>query len=137
MPFGPPRAGPEWQIAQSTPPLRNSRLAPSAASLRLSRRAGCSLASERIDAWLELAARAMDEPGDDLWEVALHGRVAIAAAARAILEEAARACGSHPFATGGVLDRVRRDLELFLLQHRLDSGLARAGAVALDLSART
>ena len=100
--------------------------------------AGRMLASQRtIDAWLELAARAMDEPGDDLCEVALHGRVAIAAAARAILEEAARACGSHPFATGGVLDRVRRDLELFLLQHRLDSGLARAGAVALDLSART
>ena len=29
-------------------------------------------------------------------------------------------CGSRPFATGGALDRARRDLELFLLQHRLD-----------------
>ena len=74
----------------------------------------------------------MDRGDDDLWDVALHGRVAIAAAVREILEEAARACGSHPFATGGGLDRVRRDLDLFLLQHRLEPGLVRAGAAALD-----
>ena len=37
----------------------------------------------------------------------------IADAARALLDEAARACGSRPFATGGGLDRARRDLELF------------------------
>ena len=48
------------------------------------------------------------------------------------LDEAARACGSHPFATGGGLDRVRRDLELFVLQHRLDPIVARAGAAALE-----
>ena len=60
-------------------------------------------------------------------EVALHARAAIAQAGHTILAEAERACGSHPFATGGRLDRARRDLELFLLQHRLDPALAGRG----------
>ena len=47
-------------------------------------------------------------------------RHVIAAATSRLLDEAARACGSHPFTTGGGLDRARRDLELFTLQHRLD-----------------
>ena len=84
-----------------------------------------------ITAWLERAARAMDGVADDLPDVALHARAAIARGARAILAHAERACGSHPFATGGRLDRARRDLELFLLQHRLDPGLAAAGGRAL------
>jgi alkylation response protein AidB-like acyl-CoA dehydrogenase len=95
--------------------------------------AGRLLAAQRsMTVWLEAAARAMDAAAPDLWDVALHGRVAIADAARRILDEAAHACGSHPFATAGALDRARRDLDLFLLQHRLDPGLARAGAAALD-----
>ena len=85
-------------------------------------------AQATINAWLEQAARAMDRASEDLAEVALHARAAIAEAARAILAEAERACGSHPFATGGRLDRARRDLELFLLQHRLDPAVAAAGA---------
>lgn len=84
-----------------------------------------------INAWLERAARAMDGAADDLADVALHARAAIAQAARTILAEAERACGSHPFATGGRLDRARRDLELFLLQHRLGPGVAGAGGRAL------
>jgi alkylation response protein AidB-like acyl-CoA dehydrogenase len=84
-----------------------------------------------IDAWLARAADAMDASAGDLAAVALHGRAAITAACRELLDEAARACGSHPFARGGDLDRARRDLELFLLQHRLDPLLARAGAAAL------
>jgi hypothetical protein len=85
-----------------------------------------------ITAWLERAARAMDAGSEDLAGVALHARAAIAQAAHAILAQAERACGSHPFATGGRLDRARRDLELFLLQHRLDPALAAAGARALE-----
>jgi alkylation response protein AidB-like acyl-CoA dehydrogenase len=85
-----------------------------------------------IDAWLERVARAMDDAGPALPALAIHARVAIADASRALLDEAARACGSRPFATGGRLDRSRRDLELFLLQHRLEPMLARAGAVALE-----
>lgn len=88
-------------------------------------------AQETITAWLERAARAMDAASEDLAEVALHARAAIAQAAQAILAQAEGACGSHPFATGGRLDRARRDLELFLLQHRLDPALAAAGARAL------
>ena len=88
-------------------------------------------AQETITAWLERAARAMDAASEDLADVALHARAAIAQSARTILAEAERACGSHPFATGGRLDRARRDLELFLLQHRLDPALAAAGARAL------
>ena len=59
-------------------------------------------------------------------------RHVIAAATSRLLDEAARACGSHPFTTGGGLDRARRDLELFTLQHRLDPIVARAGAAALE-----
>ncbi len=55
-------------------------------------------------------------------------RAEIDRAAKAILDEAAAACGSHPFVTGGRLDRARRDLETFLLQHRLDPLVAKLGA---------
>jgi hypothetical protein len=88
-------------------------------------------AQRTIGVWLAAAAGAMDTAAPDLAEVALHGRVAIADACRALLDEAGRACGSRPFATGGALDRARRDLEVFLLQHRLDPFLARAGQAAL------
>jgi Acyl-CoA dehydrogenase, C-terminal domain len=88
-------------------------------------------ARNTVNVWLERAARAMDGNDPDLPAVALHARAAIADAARSLLDQAAQACGSLPFATGGALDRARRDLELFLLQHRLDPMLARAGAGAL------
>jgi hypothetical protein len=58
-------------------------------------------------------------------------RAEIDRAAKALLETAAAACGSHPFVTGGPLDRARRDLETFLLQHRLEPLLARLGAERL------
>ena len=48
------------------------------------------------------------------------------------VSEAARACGSRPFATGTALDRARRDFELFVLQHRLDPMLTRLGRGALE-----
>ncbi len=85
-----------------------------------------------IDVWLAAAAHAMDIGGADLPAVALHGRVAIADAIRRLLDEAARACGSHPFVTASRLDRARRDLQVFLLQHRLDPLLVRAGRSAID-----
>jgi hypothetical protein len=73
----------------------------------------------------------MDGHRDGLPAIALHGRAAIYDGCRTLLDEAARACGSRPFARAGALDRARRDLELFLLQHRLDPLLARAGEAAL------
>ena len=39
--------------------------------------------------------------------------------------------GSHPFTISGQLDRARRDLELFLLQHRLEPALLRRGRRAI------
>jgi hypothetical protein len=89
-------------------------------------------ARREIDLWIDAAGAAMDRAGPKLSELALHARVGIADASRTILEEAARACGSRPFARGGTLERVRRDLEVFLLQHRLDPLLARAGEASLS-----
>jgi len=88
-------------------------------------------AGRTIDVWLEHAAAAMDAVSEELPAVALHARAAISDACRALLDEAARACGSRPFARAETLDRARRDLEVFLLQHRLDPLLARAGHEAL------
>jgi alkylation response protein AidB-like acyl-CoA dehydrogenase len=85
-----------------------------------------------IDLWIRAGAEAMDGAGSDLEAVALHARVAISDACRTLLDEAARACGSRPFARADSLDRARRDLEVFLLQHRLDPMLARAGGSALE-----
>jgi alkylation response protein AidB-like acyl-CoA dehydrogenase len=89
-------------------------------------------AQRTIDVWLTAAAEAMDHAGPRLADVALHARVGIADACRRLLDEASRACGSRPFARAEALDRARRDLELFLLQHRLDPFLARTGGVVLD-----
>jgi hypothetical protein len=94
--------------------------------------AGRILTARRtIDVWLEHGASAMDAVSDELPAVALHARAAISDACRALLDEAARACGSGPFARAEGLDRARRDLEVFLLQHRLDPLLARAGNAVL------
>ncbi|MDW5597191.1 hypothetical protein VSS74_22785, partial [Conexibacter stalactiti] len=95
-------------------------------------------AQEPADASGAAERAAPQEPPDasgaaaELARASALARHAIAAAARELLDEAARACGSRPFATGGRLDRARRDLELFLLQHRLDPIVARAGTAALD-----
>lgn len=83
-----------------------------------------------IDAWFSRGAEAADRRGE-LKPVAIAMRAEIDRAAKALLETAAAACGSHPFITGGRLDRGRRDLETFLLQHRLDPLLARLGAERL------
>ena len=84
-----------------------------------------------IDLWIARAARAMDAGAADLPQIAIIARGAISDACRCLLDEAARAVGSRPFARGGGLDRARRDLEVFLLQHRLDPLLARVGESAL------
>ncbi len=95
--------------------------------------AGRILTAHRtIDAWISTAAGAIDGEDPELPAIAIHARVAVADASRALLHEAAQACGSTPFARATDLDRARRDLELFLLQHRLDPLLVRVGAAALE-----
>ena len=90
------------------------------------------LGQRAIDVWLDRAARAMDAADEELAVISIQARVGIADACRALLDEAARACGSRPFAQADVLDRARRDLEVFLLQHRLEPLLARTGESALE-----
>lgn len=92
-------------------------------------------ARRTIDAWIATAAGAIDGDDPELPAIAVHARAAVAEASRALLHEAAQACGSMPFARATELDRARRDLELFLLQHRLDPLLVRVGAAALEQAA--
>ena len=83
-----------------------------------------------VEAWLTRAARAADGEREPC-STGVAMRAEIDRAAKALLEVAAAACGSHPFVTGGPLDRARRDLETFLLQHRLDPLLVKLGATRL------
>lgn len=89
-------------------------------------------ARRTIELWLQAAAEAMDGGGSDLAVTGVQARVAIAQACVGLLDEAARACGSRPFAAAAGLDRARRDLDLLLLQHRLEPMLARAGEATLQ-----
>lgn len=84
-----------------------------------------------IDRWLAHAASLADEDPASLPNVSTQLRQAVARSCREILDEAARAVGSYPFAVSGPLDRARRDLELFLLQHRLEPALVRRGRRAI------
>jgi alkylation response protein AidB-like acyl-CoA dehydrogenase len=68
--------------------------------------------------------------------LAAESRLALADAARLIAAEAARVCGSRALIGGSDLDRARRDLDLFLLQHRLDPKLVELGAELLAGGAR-
>jgi hypothetical protein len=81
-------------------------------------------AIETVDRWFERAAL------DDTVSIQL--RRAVETAGATILQEAARATGSRPFATGSRLDRARRDFELFVLQHRLDPLTARLGRERIE-----
>jgi alkylation response protein AidB-like acyl-CoA dehydrogenase len=85
-----------------------------------------------IDRWLEYAAEHADADPSTLPGFATQLRQAVASSCREILDESARAVGSHPFAVSGQLDRARRDLELFLLQHRLEPALVRGGKQAIS-----
>jgi alkylation response protein AidB-like acyl-CoA dehydrogenase len=79
-----------------------------------------------VDRWFEHAAETQDAA------TATMLRQAVADAGATILQEAARATGSRPFATGTALDRARRDFEVFVLHHRLDPPVARLGRELVD-----
>ena len=85
-----------------------------------------------IDSWLASAAGGADTDPSSLPGISTQLREAVALSCRRILDEASRAVGSRPFAVSGPLDRARRDLELFLLQHRLEPSLARLGRRAIS-----
>lgn len=86
-----------------------------------------------IDRWLhDAAARADAGPAASLLTLSVHARDAVAGASRALVDEAERGVGARPLATGSDLDRAARDLRVFLLQHRLDPLVARAGREAAE-----
>jgi len=89
--------------------------------------------AQTIDLWLAEAGRRADaHPEAAMRTLSVHLREAVARAAQALVDEALRAAGSRPLARGGALDRAARDLRIFLLQHRLDPLLVRAGREAVD-----
>ena len=89
--------------------------------------------AQTIDLWLAEAGRRADaHPEAPMRALSVHLREAVARAAQALIDEALRAAGSRPLARGGALDRAARDLRIFLLQHRLDPLLVRAGREAVD-----
>jgi hypothetical protein len=86
-----------------------------------------------VDAWFERAAQRVErDPEAPLTDLSVALRAAVAEAGRATVAQALAALGSRPLAAGGRLDRARRDLEVFLNQHRLDPLLARLGRRTLD-----
>ncbi len=86
---------------------------------------------QTVDLWMTEAGRLADaDPGASLRAFSVRLREAVARAAEAIASEALAAAGSRPLATGHPLDRAARDLRVFLLQHRLDPMLVRAGREA-------
>jgi alkylation response protein AidB-like acyl-CoA dehydrogenase len=90
------------------------------------------VARATIDRWLEYAGtRLDDEDVEDPAGLATECRAALIDASRVLAEEAAQACGSRSLIAGDALDRGRRDLDLFLLQHRLDPQLAKLGRATL------
>lgn len=108
--------------------------------LRLHGLGRMQVARSTIDHWLNHAVALLGtaESSDQLpggstpRRLAGECRVAMADAGRAIAAESARACGSRALVDGGSLDRARRDLDIFLLQHRLDPKLIELGALALE-----
>jgi alkylation response protein AidB-like acyl-CoA dehydrogenase len=113
--------------------------------LRLQAIGGMRVARSSIDRWLAHTVASLDravklsagpqEPAADAiagWRaLSAECRLAIADAARSIAGQAAQVCGSRALVGGGSLDRARRDLDLFLLQHRLDHELVGLGARTL------
>jgi hypothetical protein len=113
------------------------------------------VARATIDRWLDYAGAALDagatldarvtldagmmldgNPLPDPGALAIECRAAISEACEVLVAEAAHACGSRALIGGGALDRGRRDLDLFLLQHRLDPQLAKLGRGTLGAEDR-
>jgi len=96
------------------------------------------VARSTIDRWLEHTTASLDQPEEPRPEpldpaiLAVECRVALYDCARLISSQAARLCGSRALIGASTLDRARRDLDLFLLQHRLDSKIAQLGTDMLD-----
>ena len=88
-----------------------------------------------IELWLEHATRQLTEgapPDERSSAVALAARAAIAEAARAVSADALVVGGSRALVAAEEIERCRRDLEVFVLQHRLEPALERLGYLTVD-----
>ena len=101
------------------------------------------VAHATIERWLAYAAAQLAATEliagahrEDPAQLAALCRIAIFDASREIAGLAATICGSRALAGGGTLDRARRDLDLFLLQHRLDTKITGLGQAALQSQPR-
>jgi alkylation response protein AidB-like acyl-CoA dehydrogenase len=95
------------------------------------------VARATIDRWLEHTTIALTQPQEthplaNLAVLAVECRVVLYECGLLISGQAARVCGSRVLIGASTLDRARRDLDLFLLQHRLDPKIAKLGAEMLD-----
>ncbi|HEX5852568.1 MAG TPA: hypothetical protein VFY36_05705 [Solirubrobacteraceae bacterium] len=96
------------------------------------------VAQGTIDRWLQHTTTELGQlegpcPGIDPAVLAVECRVALYECALLISDQAARVCGSRALIGASTLDRARRDLDLFLLQHRLDPKITKLGAEMLDM----
>jgi alkylation response protein AidB-like acyl-CoA dehydrogenase len=94
------------------------------------------VAHATIDRWLEYTTAQLAEPDGDQLSLdpavlAVECRFALYECALLVSGHAARVCGSRALVGASTLDRVRRDLDLFLLQHRLDPKITKLGAEML------
>jgi alkylation response protein AidB-like acyl-CoA dehydrogenase len=90
-----------------------------------------------IDRWLEHAISELNQLGEaspalDPAVLAVECRIALYECALLISSQAARVSGSRALIGASTLDRARRDLDLFLLQHRLDPKIIKLGVAMLD-----
>jgi alkylation response protein AidB-like acyl-CoA dehydrogenase len=95
------------------------------------------IAQSTIDRWLDHTTRGLDQTADTQPEreparLAVECRMALYESAQLISAQAARICGSRALIAASALDRARRDLDLFLLQHRLDPRVTALGTHLLD-----
>ena len=124
-PSAPPRAGPAWSTRFARRRWPRWPSAPADDDLAALAAGRMVSAAGTIDAWFERAAAAVEaDPGAPAVDLSVALRAAVESAARLTVDQAVRAAGSRPLAAAGRLDRARRDLELFLNQHRLDPLLA-------------
>lgn len=96
------------------------------------------VAQSTIDRWLEHTTAALDQPRDVRPAVqpatlALECRFALYESTLLMAGQAARVGGSRALIGASTLDRARRDLDLFLLQHRLDPKISRLGVAMLEM----
>jgi alkylation response protein AidB-like acyl-CoA dehydrogenase len=93
------------------------------------------LARSTIDRWLDHTVTQLNAASESASSEGVRSsvecRLALAEAARVVSAQAARIAGSRALVGGGRLDRARRDLDLFLLQHRLDPKLVELGERAV------